>query len=560
MLICGMKLTHDGAVALVENGVLLCSIEMEKLDGNPRYQPLDRLEVVEDTLRQHGVRPADVDSFVVDGWFAAPGEQTPLLRVTHHGRPVTVEVAPYCEADAPSPVEVLHRYAFDGLPLGDGTFGYASYHHGTQHLLGSYCTSPFAARQEPALVLVWDGGTTPRLYRVGVHPLSVQALGPLLPVYGSAFADYCAQLEPYRSAGQERVRAPDHAVPRNLDVAGKAMAYAALGNDEPGFYPVLDEQLARLPLTFDTGLELAQWIDRNRDTVWPGASDADLIASFQGYLGARLLTALRERVRQLPPELRSDNLCLAGGCALNIKWNSEIRSSGLFREVWIPPFPNDSGAALGTAAAEMVQQGLGPRLEWDVFSGPRLRDPGEVPGWQSRPCDAAALAAVLHERGEPVVVLEGRAELGPRALGHRSIIAPAHEAKTKILLNDIKGRAHYRPVAPICLEHRAPEVFSPGCPDPYMLFDHVVRPDWTDRIRAVVHLDGTARLQTVSERGNPFLARLLTEYERLSGIPVLCNTSANENGRGFFPDVRAAAEWGRVDILWADGRLYTRRP
>jgi carbamoyltransferase len=562
MLICGLKLTHDGGVAVIEDGTLLCGIEMEKLDGNPRFQPLDRLEVVEEVLAGQGVRLRDVDSFVVDGWMAAPGEPVPVLReVTNHGRPVALEVAPYSEEDG-SAGPALNRYTFDGMPLGGSVVRYAGYHHVTQHLLGAYCTSPFAARGESALAVVWDGGTVPRLYRVDTAPFRVRSLGPLFPVYGNAFADYCARWEPFRSAAAERQDAQEitnAAVPRNLDVAGKAMAYAALGRDEPDLYRVFDARLDRIPLTFDTGIELAEWCRDHRATVWPGGSDADFVATFQGYLGARLLTALRDRVAALAPDVRSPNLCLSGGCALNIKWNSMIRSSGLFREVWIPPFPNDSGAAIGTAVAEMVCREGRTALDWDVFRGPRLLPVTDVPGWAWEPCDAAGLAEVLHETAEPVVVLDGRAELGPRALGARSILAPATDPKTKDRLNDIKDRADYRPVAPICLEHRAPEVFSPGCPDPYMLFDHTVRPGWRERIPAVVHLDGTARLQTVTERDNPLPAAVLREYERLSGVPVLCNTSANDKGRGFFPDVRAAARWGRVDLIWSEGRLYSRR-
>ncbi|MEE3922504.1 carbamoyltransferase C-terminal domain-containing protein [Micromonospora sp. BRA006-A] len=150
------------------------------------------------------------------------------------------------------------------------------------------------------------------------------------------------------------------------------------------------------------------------------------------------------------------------------------------------------------------------------------------------------------------MVVDGRAELGPRALGHRSIIAPAHDPAMKDRLNEIKLRESYRPVAPICLEERAPEVFDPGTPDPYMLFEHHIRPGggWRDRVPAVVHADGSARLQTVGP-AHPLLFELLTAYERHSGIPVLCNTSANHPGRGFFPDAASAMRWGGVPRVWS---------
>jgi carbamoyltransferase len=90
-----------------------------------------------------------------------------------------------------------------------------------------------------------------------------------------------------------------------------------------------------------------------------------------------------------------------------------------------------------------------------------------------------------------------------------------------------------------------------------MLFDHRVRPEWTERIPAVLHLDGTARLQTVGPE-EPTLTRVLGAYKRASGSPVLCNTSDNFRGRGFFPDVDSAMEWGRIGAVWSEGTLFTR--
>lgn len=235
-----------------------------------------------------------------------------------------------------------------------------------------------------------------------------------------------------------------------------------------------------------------------------------------------------------------------------------LRASGLFDDIWIAPFPNDSGAAIGTATCEMFRVSGHPALEWDVYSGPRIAVGGLPQGWREKPCDERQLAQLLHTEGEPVVVLSGRAELGPRALGNRSILAPATDPAMKDRLNRLKGRAGYRPVAPVCLTPHAPKVFTPGTRDPYMLFEHRLRPGWADRIPAVVHLDGTARLQTIDPSQHTAAARILSAYEELSGVPVLCNTSANHNGRGFFPDVASAAEWGGTRYIWSEGKLCTR--
>jgi carbamoyltransferase len=340
-----------------------------------------------------------------------------------------------------------------------------------------------------------------------------------------------------------------------LPVSGKAMAYAALDPPSPEAVRVMDE-VTRAVIPIDAALRSYLWSQRVLGRLaGAGLSDAAILASFQEHLFQLLAEGLRA-VFAGRPELVGLPICLSGGCALNIKWNAGLRRSGMFENVWVPPFPNDAGSAIGAACAEMVRRTGQSALDWTVFSGPTVvRNQEPEPGWASRPCEIEELAKILEVQREPVLVVSGRAELGPRALGHRSIIAPATSQAMRDRLNDIKEREWYRPVAPICLEHRAAEVFDPGVRDPYMLFDHNIRPEWRDRIPAVMHVDGSARLQTVGP-DNALMHRLLTAYERSTGIPVLCNTSANFKGRGFFPDVVSAMRWGRTRYVWSEGTLF----
>jgi carbamoyltransferase len=142
-----------------------------------------------------------------------------------------------------------------------------------------------------------------------------------------------------------------------------------------------------------------------------------------------------------------------------------------------------------------------------------------------------------------VAWFDGRAEFGPRALGHRSLLADPRDAVNLERLNDVKGREHFRPVAPMVLEERAAEIFDGGpLPSPYMLFTHRVREPWLERIPAVVHVDGTARVQTVNAEREPAVARLLRAFERRTGVPVLVNTSLNTAGRPMVDDPRDALE------------------
>ncbi|MBD0256734.1 MAG: hypothetical protein ICV83_13530, partial [Cytophagales bacterium] len=288
-----------------------------------------------------------------------------------------------------------------------------------------------------------------------------------------------------------------------------------------------------------------------------GYSDEDILHTFHVYLERLLVEKLAGKVERYGRKHK--NLCFVGGCALNIKWNSALRETGLFSDVWVPPFPNDSGSAIGAACCEMIHATGRNALDWNVYSGPPVMASAHADGWSARPASLAELARLLHRENEPVVFLHGNAELGPRALGNRSILAAATEPAAKQVLNQIKKREDYRPVAPICLEAFAPQLFAPGSRDPYMLFDHAVRPEWLGRIPAVCHLDGTARLQTVSAADNPVMHELLTEYRKLSGIPLLCNTSANYKGKGFFPDVASAIAWNEVNYVWSNYVLYEKQ-
>lgn len=557
MIICGIKLTHDGAVAVVEDGRLRFSVEAEKLANGERYSTLGNLRRVLDILALEGMSPADVDQFVIDGWYTTGASGRHAITLHNGDLPVELAVAPYLESSDRETPLLRHHFGADG-PAGDGFaggFGYSSYHHVTQHLLGAYCSSPCAARGEDALALVWDGGIEPRLYEVRAATREATLVSILLPITGNSFANFSAEFGPYATDLSDLTK--DEVLRHRLSVAGKAMAYTALGKAEPDAFPVLDDLIATFPSAqMENAQILGAKVASNRDELMPGMTDADIIATFQDYLGTRLLDRLAAVVKRKFPTQRP-NLVLGGGCALNIKWNTLLRSSGLFRSVFAPPFPNDAGAAIGTAVCESFHRG-NLALKWDVYTGPTLVT-GPVPeGWRARPCDEAELARLLHTEGEPVVVLSGRAELGPRALGNRSILAPANDPGMKARLNAIKHRADYRPVAPICLEVRAPEVFTPGTPDPYMLFEHRMRPGWAERVPAVVHLDGTARLQTIDPSCRSATARILAAYEEVSGLPVLCNTSANFEGRGFFPDVASAARWGGTRHIWSEGVLYTR--
>jgi carbamoyltransferase len=554
-LVCGIKLTHDGGLAVIDSPAtgpprLLAAVEAEKRANGARHAEFADADLILAVLNDLGMAPEDIDTFVVDGWGrAAVAEGLPVSG--SRGTQI-VRTAPYRQSDDSAPP--LHRYLPPTtLGLGDAVLRYASYRHVDAHLASAYMTRPGQDSGNPCLVLVWDGGVFPELYLVGASPGRVRHLGPIFRIPGSIYSGFSCNVPPFLpDPGWDQSEHRDF----HLTMPGKVMAYAGLGELSEEFIAHVTSQLVALDGCWDAPGRLYPAVDQRARRL--GLSGPDILAGFQEAL-ARMLVAGLARARQALP-VSVDTLCFAGGSALNIKWNSAIRASNLFASVWVPPFPNDSGTAIGTACAELMAAGRFRPLDWSVYTGPALTGSMVLDGWRAESCDADRLGAVLYETGEPVVVLAGRAELGPRALGHRSILASPVAAATKLLLNQVKGREQYRPVAPICLEEFSADIFEPGGPDPYMLFDHRVRPAWSGRIPAVIHMDGTARLQTVNDTDAALPAAIVRAFFKRSGIPVLCNTSGNLPGRGFFPDAASAMEWGRLDRVWVDGTLFTRAP
>lgn len=260
-------------------------------------------------------------------------------------------------------------------------------------------------------------------------------------------------------------------------------------------------------------------------------------------------------------------LTMAGGVALNCVANSRLQAEGPFDKVWVQPAAGDSGTALGAALEFSRRLGDSPREMTTAALGRGFSDEevgrflheAAVP--HERPDDLAGYVAAALARDEIVAWFAGRSEYGPRALGHRSFLAnPTNPANTE-RMNAIKGREEFRPVAPMVPLEEASNIFSGPLPSPYMLFTHHVRERWRDRIPAACHVDGTARAQTVEARDEPVVHRLLTEFGRRTGVPVLINTSFNTAGRPMVDTPQDAIECfasSPVDLLVLDSYVVRR--
>ncbi|WP_433303934.1 carbamoyltransferase family protein [Actinoplanes sp. CA-030573] len=256
-----------------------------------------------------------------------------------------------------------------------------------------------------------------------------------------------------------------------------------------------------------------------------------------------LETATAGQIRTL--EARSDlpRLVFEGGLALNCVNNSKLLDRSRFAELDVSFGASDVGVAIGAAFYASQQAGTPPRVGPSPYLGPSydgaeiqaaLRQYADRVTWRELdPAEVPGEAATLMQQRCVIGWFQGRLEYGPRALGNRSILANPKFPDIKDIINErIKHREQFRPFAPVILEHRADEVFELGKKksSPYMTFVVPVRPEYRERIQGACHVDGTSRIQTVTERSNPLLAELLRRFTELTGIPCLINTSFNVAG------------------------------
>lgn len=276
---------------------------------------------------------------------------------------------------------------------------------------------------------------------------------------------------------------------------------------------------------WDTHPSMAHW----EDLAWRVQDDTEKV--------------LLARARWLRETTGARNLCIAGGVALNCVANGRIAREAGFDNVWIQPAAGDNGIAIGCAYYGLLEVQKQPRshVMTHSYTGRNYSDRDVEAATQrtlvraqtsaTRSDDICRDTAKLLADQKVIGWFQGRSEYGPRALGNRSIIADPRRPEMKDILNSrVKHRQPFRPFAPIVLAERAHEIFEGDHDSPFMLIAAPVRPEWREKIPAIVHVDGTARIQTVTEATNPRLYRLLKEFEALTGVPVLLNTSFNVKG------------------------------
>jgi carbamoyltransferase len=539
---------HDPAAAVVVDGKIVAAAEEERFSRRKhgkRAVPFSTWELPVQSARwclaQAGVSPSELDAvgYSYDPRLMDAGtEDLPGLdRDWEYLRTLYAERAP--------------RFLQSALPgLDPGIVHYVRHH--VAHAASSALASP----HPDCAVLVVDGRGERTSMLAGNYrdsKIDVLATQELPHSLGLLYENLTEHLGFERSSDEYKVMAmASYGTPRFADRLRELVYFCGNG----GFRTEPVDWNSFAPRR-EPGAGKGHALTR------PDALRADLACSVQHVVEAVLL----DLVSWLRARTDHENLCLAGGVALNCVANSKIHGCGGFRNVWVQPAAGDAGTALGAALALAGEAGepitpltsaaLGRGFSDDEVAA--VLAEAAVP--HERPDDLAAVVGDVLADNQLVARFAGRAEFGPRALGGRSLLADPRRIDNLERLNTVKGREQFRPVAPMVLAERAAEIFSGGpIPSPYMLFVHDVADDWRSKIPAVTHVDGTARIQTV-DRTDPLLHATISRFAERTGVPVIVNTSFNTSGRPMVDSPRDALECfgsAPIDVL-AIGPFIVRR-
>jgi carbamoyltransferase len=529
---------HDPAAALIVDGEIVAAAEEERF-----------------TRRKHGKRPVPFSAWEVPEQAAAwcleraglRPDQLDAVGYSYDPNLVDHSLGGLDQNSEPTRTDYAFRapaFLAAALPGLDPSIVRFVRHH-LAHAASAALAAPFG----DSAVLVADGRGESHSYLAGEYRDGkfVELASQRLPhSLGLMYEDLTEHLGFTRSSDEYKVMAlASYGTPRFLD-RFRELLYSVR---DGGFHTEQVDWEEFAPAV--TGGAL-------------GRDHADLAASVQ----RRLEDVLLELSSWLHRQTGQQNLTLAGGIALNCVANSRLHAEGPYQRIWVQPAAGDAGTALGAAlqlAAEFGERATPMRgaalgREWTDQELEAVLRTAKVKYTRSE--DIAAEVAQALADDHVVAWFQGRAEFGPRALGHRSLLAHPGRSANLERLNEVKGREQFRPLAPMVLTDRASEIFGRGpLPSPYMLFVHDVDPAWRERIPAVTHVDGTARVQTVDPADNPVLARMLSEFDKRTGLPVVINTSLNTAGRPMVDSPRDALEcFGSAPIdLLALGSFVVRR-
>lgn len=509
---------HDGAIAYLKDTRLIASIEAEK-NSAYRHSPISSHDVF-DFLGNLEEIP---DVICCGGWWPCDQNVTGSRALA----------------------------GYRGISKGDVLTGerrlfgkrvrYFSSTHERSHLLCAFGMSTLP-KGTPCYALIWEGGIG-SFYEID-SKLNITLLGDIMDEPGHRYALLYGLADPTfpKESGFSR-----------FSDAGKLMALASFSvRNTPS---AEEKKLIAFLLQNCPHLELSAHKDPTRLPYYNVGVDDPEFRNFAGIYSDTIFDVFHQFARAKMK--RRMPLLIAGGCGLNCDWNTKWVETGLFSEVFVPPIANDSGSAIGTAVDAQFHFTGNPKIDWSVYSGLDFitADSFDVSQYDLYETSYKMIADML---AEDLILgwVSGKYEIGPRGLGNRSLLAAPFQERNRVRLNEIKQREQFRPIAPVCLEEDAARLFGCENPSPFMLYTYRAR---TEALTAVTHVNGTARIQTVSAVTNHNLYELLVAFKARTGYGVLCNTSLNFVGRGFInriSDLSSYTVRHGLDGFVVEGRTY----
>jgi carbamoyltransferase len=415
--------------------------------------------------------------------------------------------------------------------------------HHMAHMASAFLVSPF---DEAAVLSIDSFGDLcstmlGRGARNGIEKLESVLFPHSLGLFYTAITQYLG-FDKYGDEGKVMGLAP-YGEPRLVECMMEIVRPAPDGVFELNL-DYFTHHLGGIEMSWDYGTPQMSRVysDRMVEALGPSRQPEDAITEHHRDVAASLQRCLETHLfrllRRLHEKTDMTNLCIAGGVAYNAVANGLIRQETPFREIYIQPAAGDSGTALGVALHIWNTQLGNPRSFQmrDSYLGPDYSE-GQIEAALralgapfERRDDVEERAADLLAAGKIVGWFQGRMEFGPRALGNRSILADPRQREIKTILNRrIKHRESFRPFAPAVLDEYVQEWFEAAYPSPFMLMVFKVRPEKREQVPATEHVDHTGRVQSVSREVNPRFWRLIEAFRRRTGIPMVLNTSFNEN-------------------------------
>jgi carbamoyltransferase len=543
----------DSAAALVRDGEVIAAAAEERFTGDKATGAFP-VQAIQYCLEAGNLKPEDVD-YVAHGFSYEP------FKSFFEGESYLRKQ--YDEVYSP---DIQRRLLDQYFPSAGWSEKFVPVLHHLAHAASAFYPSGF----DEALILVSDGMGEVHSMTVAVGQgkdikilKQIPALHSLGSLYGvfTYYLGFWMGLDEYKVMGL----AP-YGDPRRY--YNRLMEFIKLKDDGAYVVPVFAHD--RTLTDRETHAGVLAFLDSE---LGPARKPDDEITQEHKDLAAGLQAVLQtcqmHVLRYFKKETGQSKLCLAGGVALNCSANGIIRRSRLFEKMFVQPAAGDDGSAVGAAL-------YAERRHDPAFQPRRM----SVPLWGPEFCDED-IKQVLSERadcefvrsecfdelsrevaarinqGQIVAWFQGRMEFGPRALGSRSILADPRDPTMRDRINSlVKKREAFRPFAPVVTTEGASHIFDiqPGDEDTFahMLFVMPVRPEFREKLPAITHVDGSARAQTVAKEQNPRLWQLLTEFEKLSGLPVLLNTSFNVKGQPIVCTPKEAVDtfiFAKLDVL-----------